>query len=69
MIFDNAGISDFTDVASLLVSSGVTPADAQRYGCSVTKAHSADNDKICLFELYGQGGLSKAAKRYRGLNV
>ena len=69
MAFDNAGANDVSAAVSLLISSGVTSADTLRYVCSVTKAHSADSNKIGVFELCDQGVLTRAARRYRGVNV
>ena len=61
-------VDHFTDVVSLLVPRVVTQVDAQRFVTSVTKAEHGSG-RTTFFELYGQGGLSRAARRYRGLNV
>ena len=54
----------------MLVGQGVSEVDAQRDGCSIVKAPKCDNDKsVCVYELHGQGGLTKAARRFRGLNL
>ena len=53
----------------MLVSNGVQPVDAQRLVTSLAKGTSINGEPTGFFELYGQGGLSKAAKRFKGLNV
>ena len=67
-MFEGLDAEDFTDVASLLVSHGVTQLDTHKFLTSVTKSAS-QNEPATFFELYGQGGLSRAARRFRGLNV
>ena len=57
--------SDFRTVTSLLVHHGVEPVEAQRFVTSTVRAHN----KKSFFEMYGQGGLSRTAEVYKGLNV
>ena len=70
-VIEGFDASDFTDVASLLVGHGVSEVDAQRFICSVVKAHQGAEPRkaVGFFEVYGQGGLTRAARRYRGLHV
>ena len=67
-VFEDLDENEFSQVVTLLVSHGVDEVDAQRFVCSAVKGQS-QNEPTGFFELYGRGGLSKAAKRYRGLNV
>ena len=67
-VFERLNADDVTDVVSLLISHGVAQLDAKRFVTSVTKANN-NSEPATFFELYGQGGLSRAAKRHRDMNV
>ena len=69
MVFEDADENDFRDVVSLLISHGVEPIEAQRYVTSVVKPKPCDDASATFFEVYGQGGLTRAAKRFPNLNV
>ena len=62
---------DFANVASLLVGHGVPDVDAQRFVCSIMEASQSSEPRTAagFFEVYGQGGPTRAARRYKGLNV
>ena len=68
-VFEGAKEDDFSSVVTMLVGHGVQPIDAQRFVTSLVKGESGNEDATGFVELYGQGGLSKAAKRFKGLNV
>lgn len=69
-VFDNANAGDFTRVVSLLVSNGVAEVDAQRLVCSLAKpGHDLPKARTGFFELYGQGWVSRAARKHKGLSV
>ena len=46
----------------MLVSHGVQPIEAQRLVTSLAKGTSLSQGPTGFFELYGQGGLARAAK-------
>ena len=52
-----------------LVAHGVGHVDAQRFVCNAIKGRDHKDPPTGIFELYGRGGLSRAARSYRGLNV
>ena len=60
--------NEFSDIASLLVGHGVSEVDAQRFLCSVVKSQRMGDSKksVGLFEVYGQGGLTRAAAGIAG---
>ena len=68
-VFDGADENDFKSVVTMLVAHGVQVVDAQRFVTSMVKGKPCNNDATGFFELYGRGGLSKAARKYRSLNV
>ena len=68
LVFNGLDEGDFKDVVSLLVAHGVEHLDAQRYVCSLVKGKSP-NEPATFFEMYGQGGLSRAARHNPDLNV
>ena len=68
-VFEDTDANDFSDVVTLLISHGVDEVDAQRFVVAVVKGHSPDSQKTGVVELYGRGGLTKAATRFKGLNV
>ena len=57
---------NFGEVVDLLVEHGVTPVDATRF---VVSAVTASRPPATFYEVYGQGGLTNAGKKYTGLNV
>ena len=68
-MFEGADEGDFTSVVAMLVGHGVQAIDAQRLVTSMVKGTSFNQGKTGFFELYGRGGLSRAARRHKGLNV
>ena len=41
----------------------------RRFVCNAVKSKDSTSRPTGFFELYGQGGLTRAARRYKGLNV
>ena len=70
-VLEGLDADDFTDVVTLLLGHGVPEVEAQRFVCSVVKASRSAEAKnaVGFFEVCGQGGLSRAARRHRGFNV
>ena len=68
-MFDGLDENDFSNVVTMLVSRGVQAIDAQRLVTSMVKGTSYNQGPTGFFGLYGQGGLSRAARRHRSLNV
>ena len=70
LVFDGFNERDFKHVANLLVAHGVEHLDATRYLTALIKQKTSPSpDPTSFFELYGQGGLQRAAKLNPGLNV
>ena len=69
LVFENATEDQFTDVVNMLIAHGVAHVDAQRYVTSVVKQKSGHSNPATFFEVYGQGGLQRTAKRLPSLNV
>lgn len=70
-IFDDDDGHVFSQVASCLVSRNVDEVDAQRCACSTVKGADASLPKgpTGIVGLHGQGGLARAARRRRSLNL
>ena len=69
-MFEGLDQHDFSDVVSMLMAHGVNAIEAQRYVCSIVKADSgSESNPIGFYELYGQGGLTRAARRFKGMNI
>ena len=68
-MFEDANEDDFTSVVSMLVCNGVQAIDAQRLVTSMVKGVSFSESKTGFVELYVRGRLTRAAGRYKGLDV
>ena len=63
--------SDFTDIVSMRVGFVVSEVDANTCACYVAKGcvASFSRDSTRCFDLYGQGGLTRASRRHNSLNL
>ena len=68
LVFEGYDEGDCKSAVNLLVSHGVQPIDAQRHVCNLMKGRST-GEPVGFFELYGQGGLKRAADQNPSLNV